>query len=81
MASALLSLSSLSPATHLRGTNATTSRTGLRTVRASLRPAELFEPGPTGSASGVVATHRVTVHDTKRGVTHEFVVPEVRILP
>ena len=81
MANALLSLSSLSAAAHICRNNASASRTasitGSRGLRASLRAAEVFEPGPTVSTSGVVPTHRVTVHDRQRGVTHEFVVPEV----
>ncbi|KAJ4782121.1 hypothetical protein LUZ62_066378 [Rhynchospora pubera] len=75
-----LSLSNLSPAVHLRLKDASARRTGSRRVRASLRAAEVFEPGPTVSTSGVVATHRVTVHDRQRGVTHEFVVPEDRYI-
>ncbi|KAF3333365.1 ferredoxin-like protein [Carex littledalei] len=76
MANALLSLSNLSAAAHICRNNASASRTGSKGVRASLRAAEVFEPGPTVSTSGAVPTHRVTVHDRQRGVTHEFVVPE-----
>ncbi|GMH26753.1 hypothetical protein Nepgr_028596 [Nepenthes gracilis] len=32
--------------------------------------------GSTGSPSASVPTHKVTVHDRERGITHEFVVPE-----
>ncbi|KAJ3704064.1 hypothetical protein LUZ61_007769 [Rhynchospora tenuis] len=76
MATTPLSLSNLPPAAHLRGKDASASITGLKSVRVSLRAVKVFELGPTVSTSGVVPTHRVTMHDRQRGVTHEFVVPE-----
>ena len=31
-----------------------------------------------GNLSPSIPTHKVTVHDRKQGVVHEFIVPEVR---
>ncbi|KAJ3692077.1 hypothetical protein LUZ60_012427 [Juncus effusus] len=53
--------------------NPTTKPPSKLSVRATLRAAELYEAPPPGAD---VATHRVTVHDRQRGVTHQFVVPE-----
>ncbi|XP_074264687.1 ferredoxin C 2, chloroplastic [Silene latifolia] len=48
----------------------------ISTTSSQLQALTQFDNGPTSSSSGPVPTHKVTVHDRQRGLTHHFFVPE-----
>ncbi|KAL1333243.1 hypothetical protein HN51_062007 [Arachis hypogaea] len=55
----------------------TNRRKSTSAARAELRTqVDVTPPTAYSSPSGEVPTHKVTVHDTQRGIVHEFVVPE-----
>ncbi|KAH9617419.1 hypothetical protein KSS87_021399 [Heliosperma pusillum] len=52
----------------------------VNTTSSQLQALTQFDNAPT-SSSGPVPTHKVTVHDRQRGLTHHFFVPEDISLP